>query len=79
MTLTQQNTILKMVTMTIDRFRIKVNMTIKGLRKVKPYNFNFLFYTKVRMYGATVLNTFLREYRGRTEGYYVRRKKNHQK
>ncbi|KAI7896933.1 uncharacterized protein EV154DRAFT_491277 [Mucor mucedo] len=41
-----------------------------GLRKVKPYNFSFLFYAKVRMYGATVLNTFLREYRGRTEGYY---------
>jgi hypothetical protein len=39
---------------------------------VKPYNFYFRGYAKTRMYGSTVLDIFLKEYRGRSEGYYVR-------
>ncbi|CAO0793539.1 unnamed protein product [Mucor circinelloides] len=41
-----------------------------GLRKVKPYNFHFRAYAKERMFGSTVLDLFMKEYRGRSEGYY---------
>jgi hypothetical protein len=41
------------------------------MRKVKPYHYHFRAYAKERMFGLTVLEVFLREYRGRSEGYYV--------
>ncbi|CAO3646812.1 unnamed protein product [Mucor fragilis] len=41
-----------------------------GLRKVKPYNFHFRAYAKERMFGSTVLDVFMTEYRGRSENYY---------
>lgn len=51
------------------------NDNVIGLRKVKPYNFYFRAYAKTRMYGSTILDIFLKEYRGRSEGYYVSRDK----
>ncbi|CEP17819.1 hypothetical protein [Parasitella parasitica] len=45
-------------------------MFMSGLRKVKPYDFHFRAYAKERMFGSTVLQVFLKEYRGRSEGYY---------
>lgn len=50
---------------------ISQHLFFLGLRKVVPYFFSFEFYAKIRMRGLTVLDIFLREYRGRTERYYV--------
>jgi hypothetical protein len=38
---------------------------------VKPYHYHFRAYAKERMFGSTVLQVFLQEYRGRSEDYYV--------
>lgn len=42
-----------------------------GLRKVKPYYYDFHAYVKPRMIGKTILDTYVTEYRGRSELYYV--------
>ncbi|KAI8987352.1 pseudouridine synthase [Mycotypha africana] len=43
-----------------------------GLRKVKPYYFQFHCYARARMVGKTILKMFIDEFRGRTSNYYAR-------
>ncbi|KAI8976946.1 pseudouridine synthase [Pilobolus umbonatus] len=44
----------------------------KGFRKVLPYDYQFHMYAKKRMRGHTILDVFMKEYRGRSEQYYRR-------
>jgi len=41
-----------------------------GLRKVKPYYFEYRTFTKARWYGRTILDVFQREFRDRPSAYY---------
>lgn len=41
-----------------------------GLRKVKPYYFEYKTFAKERWYGRTLLDVFRKEFRDRTEAYY---------
>ncbi|ORE06521.1 DRAP deaminase [Rhizopus microsporus var. microsporus] len=41
-----------------------------GLRKVKPYYYDFHAYVKPRMIGKSILDAYVAEYRGRSELYY---------
>lgn len=43
-----------------------------GLRKVPPYNYTYNTYCKERWRGRTLLDIFVKEFRDRSEEYYVR-------